>query len=301
MRVSLSRALAGTRRFQPWRERGGPVAPLKLAVFVALFVPGLWIGAAYFLGELGARPLTEAIREIGLWTLRWLFITLAITPLRQILQWPRLIRIRRILGVAVFAYAVAHLSLYAADEAFDLVTVASEIVRRIYLTIGFIALLGVAALAATSTDATLRRLGGRGWRRLHALVYPIALLGCIHFFLQAKLDVWEPTVMFGWLAWLFGYRLLARATGARGRMPILWVGGLGLAAALATALGEAVYFHFAFGADPWRVLAVNVSLATGLRPAVVVLASGLVAAAAGALPPLSGRATRLRPYAPPIC
>ena len=133
----------------PWNDYGGRFSPLKLAVFVALFVPAGWVGAAYCFDQLGARPLNEAIHEIGLWTIRLIFLALAVTPLRQILHLPRLIIVRRMIGVGAFAYAVIHLSLYAADQAFDLEKVASEIVLRVYLTIGFAALLGLAALAAT--------------------------------------------------------------------------------------------------------------------------------------------------------
>src|SRR5581483_9687902 len=144
----------------------------------------------------------------GLWTIRFIFLALAVTPLRAVLQWPRLILVRRMVGVAAFAYVLVHFGLYITQEAFDLAKVASEILLRIYLTIGFVALLGLAALAATSTDAMVRRLGRR-WQRLHRLVYAIALLAVVHYWMQAKLEVWEPTVMAGIYTWLMGYRALA--------------------------------------------------------------------------------------------
>src|SRR5262249_42153169 len=103
---------------------------------------------AFPMGWLGARPTNEAIHQIGRWTLRLIVIALAITPLRAILQWSRLILVRRMVGVAACAYALFHLTLYTADQMFDLAKVASEIISRIYLTIGFAALLGLAALAA---------------------------------------------------------------------------------------------------------------------------------------------------------
>lgn len=266
----------------PWKDYGGRTSALKLAVFVALFVPGLWVALALSQGWLGARPLNEAIHQIGLWTIRLIFIALAITPLRRILQWPRLILVRRMVGVAAFAYALAHLSLYTADQAFDLAKVASEIALRIYLTIGFAAVLGLAALAATSTDGMVRRLGRR-WQTLHRLVYVIALLAVIHYCMQSKLDLWEPTIMAGIYAWLIGYRLLATRLAVRGMLPLRWVGVLAPAAALLTAAGEAAYFWAAYGVDPMRVAAANWSLATGVRPAAIVLALGLAVAAAGAL------------------
>src|SRR5579863_2880244 len=171
----------------PWNDYSNRLSPLKLLVFIALFAPALWVLTAYPLGWLGARPTTEAIHQIGLWTIRLIFIALAITPLRAILQWPQLILVRRMVGVAAFAYVLFHFMLYCGDQAFDFAKIASEIVRRIYLTIGFVALLGLATLAATSTDRMVRRLGRR-WQSLHRLVYPIAFLAVIHYWMQSKLE-----------------------------------------------------------------------------------------------------------------
>jgi methionine sulfoxide reductase heme-binding subunit len=277
----------------PWADYSGRLSPLKLTVFVALFVPAGWVMFAYGFGQLGARPLNEAIHQIGLWTIRLIFLALAVTPLRQVLQWPRLILVRRMIGVAAFAYVLVHFTLYAASQKFDLDKVASEIVLRIYLTIGFAALLGLAALAATSTDGMVRRLGGKRWQLLHRLAYAIGVLAVIHFCFQSKLDQWQPTVMAGLLGWLLGYRLLLWRFGKRGHLALPWVGALSLAAGVGTALGEALYFHLAFHADPLRVLAADFSLQTGIRPAVVVLAIGLAITVAGAV-----RATTARPAKP---
>ena len=279
----------------PWHDFTGRTSALKLAVFAALFLPALWVAAAFALGWLGARPLNEAIHQTGLWTIRLLFVALAITPLRHILQWPRLLQVRRMVGVAAFAYAVGHLSLYAVDQAFDLAKIATEIAVRIYLTIGFVAVLGLTALAATSTDGMIRRLGAVKWQRLHRLVYLIALLAVIHHSMQAKLELWEPTIMGGIYAWLMGYRLLARSVGVRGRLPLVWVGALGLAAGVLTALGEAAYFWIAYGADPLRVVSVNWSLMIGVRPGVVVLGLGLAVAAVGVLRGFFAAPPRRRP------
>ncbi len=278
----------------PWNDYSGRLSPLKLAVFVALFGPALWVMAAFSLGWLGARPTNEAIHQIGLWTIRLIFIALAITPLRAIVQWPRLILVRRMIGVAAFCYALFHLTLFTADQMFDLAKVASEIVRRIYLTIGFTAVLGLAALAATSTDAMVRRLG-RSWQRLHRLVYLIALLAVVHYWMQSKLEVWEPTIMAGIYLWLIGYRVLARFVAVRGRVPLPWVGALGLVAAALTGAGEAFYFWLAFGADPLRVIAANWSLDLGVRPAPIVLALAMAVTAAGALRRLVAQAANRRP------
>jgi sulfoxide reductase heme-binding subunit YedZ len=279
----------------PWKDYSGRTSPLKLAIFVALFAPALWTLLSFALGWLQPQPFTAAIREIGLWTIRLIFIALAITPLRSILNWPRLILVRRMIGVAAFAYAITHLSLYTADQMFDLAKVASEIVHRIYLTIGFSAVISLAALAATSTDGMIRRLGPRTWQRLHRLVYLIALLAVVHYCMQSKLDLWEPTIMAGIYGWLMGYRLLIPFVAVRGRLPIVWLGLLGVAAAVLTALGETAYFWVAFGVDPMRVIAANWSLVTGVRPAAVVFGLALAVIAAGAARALIALPAKRRP------
>jgi len=266
----------------PWNDQSRRLDRLKLVAFLMLFLPGSRVAVAYAFDLLGARPLNEAIHQLGLWAIRLTFIALAVTPLRQILQWPRLIRVRRMIGVAAFVYAMLHFGLYAVDQVFDIAKIASEIALRIYLTIGFAALLGLTALAATSTDGMFRWLGGRNWRCLHRLVYLIGVLAVIHYCFQSKLDLREPTIMAGLLFWLLAYRLAMQVVGVRGRLPIAWVGALSLAAAIVTACGEAAYFRIALGIGPIRVLDADLSLATGIRPAVVVLAIVLALTAAGA-------------------
>ena len=193
---------------QPWHDRGGQFSALKLAVFLALFAPWLWTLVFFISGKLGARPLTEIIHQTGLWTLRFLLISLAITPVRRSLHWPRLVLVRRMVGVAAFAYGLAHFTTYIVDESFNLRMVASEILFRLYLTIGFAALVLLAALALTSTDGMIRRLGGRRWRRLHQLAYAIGLLALVHYFLQSKLGFGEPLFMSALFGWSMGYRLI---------------------------------------------------------------------------------------------
>jgi len=277
----------------PWCDYRRRLSPLKLAVFTALFLPAAWTALAFATGNLGARPLTEAIHQQGLWTVRLILVALAITPLKAILQWQRLILVRRMVGVAAFTYVMLHFALYIADENFNLVTVASEVAKRIYLTIGFIALVGLAVLAATSTDKMVRRLGRR-WQTLHRIVYVICALGLIHYSMQSKLEQWEPTIADGIFAWLMGYRLLAWKFAVRGRLALPWIAGLSVVATVLTGFGEALYFHLAFHVDLARVLAADFSLQTGVRPAVIVFAFSLIVLAAGLLrtrlaPPPKGR------------
>jgi len=261
---------------RPWRDYSGRISPLKTAVFVGLFLPAAWVAYKAATDQLGSRPLDEALLEIGQWTLRLLFLTLTVTPLSRMLAWPRLNLIRRMLGVGTFAYIVIHFSLYIVSESYNFGTVASEILNHVYLSIGFVALLGLAALAATSTDGMVRRLGPRRWQALHRFVYLIGTFGLVHFFLQSKLDEWEPTVMIGLFAWLMGWRALAWGFGRR-PVPLWSAVLLTLAAGPFIAVLEAVYFHFAYHVTIARVLMADLTFETGVRPAWVVF--GIMAAA----------------------
>jgi len=272
----------------PWYDESGRFAPLKLLVLVALCVPAALVAWRFQAHVLGADPLNAAIHEIGNWTIKLIFLALAVTPARRILDWPRVLTLRRMIGVAAFCYAAMHLSLYALDHRFDVVKIATEIALRFYLTIGFTALVILAALAATSTDGMMRRLGRR-WRPLHRLVYLAALLAVVHFFIQTKADVDEPWVMAGLYAWLMLYRTAAWRRGSDRRVPLWAIALLAPLAGGLTALGEAIYYWIKLGVDPVRVLGADLSLATGLRPAWVVLAITLGLSAAGALRALTRR------------
>ncbi len=218
------------------------------------------------------------------------------STLRKVLDWQRLLLVRRMVGVAAFAYLTIHLSLYVVQEGFNWGKVASEILRRVYLEIGFVALLIFAALAITSTDAAMRRLR-KNWTRLHRLIYLAALLAVIHQFMQSKADVDEPWVMAGLYVWLMGYRLLdARSAGKQGPS-LLSVAALSTAAAVAVALGESVYYWVKVGVSPLRVLEAYLMLNTW-RPGWVVLAIGLGITVAGALTRVQRLRSALRLPAP---
>ena len=260
------------------RERSGRWSPIKIVAFVAAVLPALWIAYQAATDELGARPVTEAIHQAGDWALRFLLITLAITPAQRIFNYPRLVLARRTLGVASAAYAVLHLSLYVLDQHFDLFKVASEIVLRIYLLIGALALTGLIALAVTSTDAAISRLGSDRWKALHRFVYGIALIAAVHFFMQSKLEIYQPVLMAGFLTWLLAYRLLYRRNGEVTPLQLLF---LALAAAVVTAIGEALIYMFTSGVDARRVLLAHFDIDMEVRPAWWVLAAGLAVTAVG--------------------
>ncbi|RFB80089.1 sulfite oxidase heme-binding subunit YedZ [Methylovirgula sp. 4M-Z18] len=223
----------------PWNERNGRLSWLKLIMFLVVLAPGLWIAAQWWLGWLMPKPVTEAIHQSGDWTVRFLVLSLAITPLRKLAHWGKLISVRRMIGVGAAAYASIHLSLYILDQNFALGTVASEIALRFYLTIGFTALCGLWALAATSTDGMIRRLGAKNWQRLHNIVYGVGVLAMIHFLLQSKIDVTQAVIMTGLFFGLMVWRLLARFDLAVQwwQMVLLAVG-----AATFTALFEAAWY-----------------------------------------------------------
>ena len=168
-------------------------------------------GIVYFPEWLGANPAEFITRSTGDWTLRFLLITLAVTPLRKLLGWNSLLRFRRMLGLYAFLYGVVHLSSYVAfDHVFDLGEVVKDIAKRPFITVGFTALVLMMPLAVTSTNAMVKRLGAKRWLALHRLVYVIAPLGVLHFWWMVKRDVTEPAIYAAILALLLGYRLLAR-------------------------------------------------------------------------------------------
>ena len=264
----------------PWLDRSGRFSTLKAVTLALLALPGLVAAIRYGTGHLGARPLNEAILVTGLWAVRLLLLSLFVTPARQILRLPKLVIVRRMIGVAAFAYAACHLTLYAADQAFDLAKVGSEIVLRLYLTIGFSAFLLLAALAITSTDGMIRRLGARRWQALHRAVYAAALLGIIHYLMQSKLAIAEAVMVAGFGWWLLSYRLVAWTAGTRVAASPVTVALLGIVAAGLTALGEAAYFHQLTGAALSRVLRADLSLAAGWRPGQLVMLAGAAILAA---------------------
>ena len=241
--------------------------------------PAVWLAFLGHDGGLGARPITEAIRISGDWALRLLWLVLLIGPARRILGLPRLVRGRRILGVGAFGLAALHFALYAFDLQFDWVAVASETVQRLYLTVGAVALIGLAALAATSSDYAVARIGSTQWNRLHRAIYVIAALSVIHFLLRSRTETFEPMLMLGLLIWLIGYRAIQRLAGDVTPRALL---GLAAGSAVVTAAAEAAWHAAATGVDPLRLLAAHFDLTDGLRPAGWVLLAGLAAAAAAA-------------------
>jgi|SRR5450432_674039 methionine sulfoxide reductase heme-binding subunit len=192
---------------------------LKVAVFLACLMP-LALLLWNFFGPtprdmstwgvgLGANPIERITHATGDWTLRFLLITLAVTPLRKLLGVPALIRFRRMLGLFAFFYACLHFTTYIwLDKFFNLHEMLADIAKRKFITVGFVAFLLLIPLALTSTAASIRFLGGKRWQALHCLIYVSAFAGVIHYLWLVKADTRKPLIYGAILAVLLLYRLL---------------------------------------------------------------------------------------------
>jgi sulfoxide reductase heme-binding subunit YedZ len=212
---------------------------LKIAVFLAALGPAAWLAWALATGNLSANPLSDVTNETGVWTLRFLCITLAITPLRRVTRWNGIIRFRRMVGLFAFFYGTLHFLTYVILDRFAgldfpdgivalstvknlAVSVAADVYKRPFITVGFTAFTLMLPLALTSTAGSIRRLGGRTWQRLHRLVYGSAAAGVVHYWWLVKADIRRPEaygIVVGLLLafriwWAWGRPLVARP-GAR--------------------------------------------------------------------------------------
>jgi sulfoxide reductase heme-binding subunit YedZ len=267
--------------WQVWRDAAGRLSPLRIAALMFLCAPVAVAIYDFNTEGFGARPLNNVIHRAGYWALIFLMTSLAITPLRRIARFNLLVDVRRIIGVGAFVYAATHISLYIADQMFDLWKVASEIALRLYLTIGFTALLGLTALAITSTDGMVRRLGGKKWQRLHNVIYGIGLLVLIHYFQQTKADVSVPTFVAGLFAWMLGYRLLLKFRKTRDEPPAWMLLALSAVVAALVFIAEAIGIGIVFNVSPFRVLgtAFDFDDLAMIRPGWLVLGAGLTVVA----------------------
>jgi len=193
----------------PWLKLFKPL------VFLLCLYPLGFLVFGAFNNLLGANPVEAMTRTTGDWTLYFLLITLTVTPLRKLSGWSWLLRYRRMLGLFAFFYGCMHFLTYVwFDQFFDLGDIVADIIKRPFITVGFICLLALLPLAVTSTNKMMRRLG-RNWKRLHQLIYPIAGLGVLHYFMMVKADYKQPLIIGLILAGLLGYRLLLRYAGSK--------------------------------------------------------------------------------------
>lgn len=196
---------------------------VKPVVFAASLAPAGWLTWAALTGNLSVNPLSDLTNETGVWTLRFLCATLAITPLRNISGWNWLIKFRRMLGLYAFFYGTLHFLTYVIADRFAGLdfpdgivawstvvnlgkSVVADIAKRPFITVGFTAFSLMVPLAITSTAGWIRRLGGKRWNQLHKLVYASAVLGALHYWWLVKADVRRPVTYAAVVAALLGFR-----------------------------------------------------------------------------------------------
>jgi len=181
---------------------------LKPAVFLACLVPAVWLLFDTFTGGLSANPLEDIRDRTGIWTLRFLMITLAVTPFRRVTGWSSLIRFRRMLGLFGFFYAFVHLATYVwLDQYFDFAEILRDMfLKRPFIITGFISFLSLVPLAITSTRKWIARLGGSRWQMLHRLIYLGAAAGVLHYYWRVKSDIERPVAYAAVLMVLLAFR-----------------------------------------------------------------------------------------------
>lgn len=182
---------------------------LKVVVFMACLLPVALLGWDAYTQNLGANPIEKITHTTGDWTIRFLLITLSITPARKLLRLPSLIRFRRMLGLFAFFYGCLHFTTYIwLDKFFDIHAMLHDIAKRKFITVGLTAFVLLIPLAITSTAGWIRRLGGKRWERLHQLIYVSAICGVIHYLWLVKADIRKPLEYGAILAMLLGYRII---------------------------------------------------------------------------------------------
>jgi methionine sulfoxide reductase heme-binding subunit len=181
---------------------------LKPAVFLVCLVPALWLAWDIYAGNLSANPLEDLRNRTGIWTLRFLMITLTVTPLRRISDWHSLIRFRRMLGLFAFFYALIHFITYIwLDQFFDFDAILDDITKRPFIISGLVSFVLMLPLAVTSTKKWIGRLGGKRWQMLHRLIYISGIAGVMHYYWRVKLDVRFPLAYGALLLVLLAFRV----------------------------------------------------------------------------------------------
>ncbi len=187
------------------------ITKLKVLVFGICLLPLIWLSYALLTDQLGANPIEAITRETGVWALRFIIVTLLISPLRKLTGRNEFIRFRRMLGLFAFFYASVHMLLYLGlDQFFDVQEIWLDIIKRPFITIGFISFILLIPLTITSTDKMIKRLGGRRWKKLHYLIYLIVVLSCLHFYMLVKQDKTEPLIYLLIVLLLLGFRVLGQ-------------------------------------------------------------------------------------------
>ncbi|MEA2906858.1 MAG: methionine sulfoxide reductase heme-binding subunit [Alphaproteobacteria bacterium] len=270
----------------PWQDRNRGFSWLKAGTFALMWAPAIWLIDQVRTEQFGPVPLGGMTYWSGLWATALLLLALAITPVLTILRWGKLIIVRRMIGVTALVYTLAHIIIYFALRFWDFAHIVHEMTTRLSLILAIVATVGLLALSATSLDAAVRRMGPKGWQRLHNAVYALSALALIHYLLSP--DIYpEQYLMSGIFFWLMVWRVLnRRGLGTDAAALAL----LAIVACLVTALLEAGWAWAYHGYEPAMTLGNNFSLVLGVSPAWQILVLGLLVALAAA----SRRAPRPR-------
>jgi methionine sulfoxide reductase heme-binding subunit len=256
----------------PWQDRKGRFSWLKAGVFTLMFAPGIWLAYQVASGEFGPVPLGGMTYWSGVGATALLLLALAITPALTIMQWGKLIIVRRMIGVAALAYTIAHIIIYFALRFWDFASIAHEMVTRLSLIMASIATIGLIALGVTSVDAAVRRMGAKGWQQLHNAIYAITALALIHYLLSP--DAYpEQYLMSGIFFWLMGWRMLNRR--GRGR-DVRALAVLAVSSSLFASILEVGWLWAYHDYEPLYTLGNNFSLVLGISPAWKVLILGFL-------------------------
>jgi len=265
----------------PWQDRNGSFSWLKAGTLVLMFAPAIWLLDQIMTEQFGPVPLGGMTYWSGLWATALLMLALAITPALTISRWGQLIIVRRMIGVAALAYTIAHIIIYFALRFWNFASIAHEMATRLSLILASVATIGLLTLGATSLDGAVRRMGARGWQRLHNAIYVITAVALIHYLLSPD-SYPDQYLMSGIFFWLMGWRVLNRhGLGADARALAL----LAAAACLFTVFFQAGWTWAYHGDPPAWTLGNNFSLDLGVPPAWKVLALGVLIALAAALRP----------------
>ena len=259
----------------PWTDRAGRTSWIKLVTFLTMLAPAVWMLTEWRMGWLSPKPATDLVRESGDWAMRILILSLAVTPLRYVARFNRVILVRRMVGLAALFYTLAHIALWCVDLRFDWLKIVMELVLRLFLTVGLAATVILVALGVTSNDLSIRKLGAARWNKLHGLVYAATFLSLVHYFMEVRLDASEAALMCGYFILLMSFRAVRRRT----TPGFINLEPAALVCAVMTGLMEALYYKLSTSVSVSRVLMANFDVSYRVSPALWVLGVGVVVAA----------------------
>jgi methionine sulfoxide reductase heme-binding subunit len=263
----------------PWRDANHQWSWLRAGAFALMFMPGLWIIYQYYDEQFGTVPLAGLTYWSGVWATSVLVLALGVTPALTVLRWKRLIDVRRMVGVAALFYTIGHIVIYFALRRWNFPNIGVEMVTRPTLIVATLSTFGLVVLGATSFDAAVRRMGAKGWQRLHNMVYATTGLAILHYLLSPGIFP-DQYLMSGMFFWLMGWRLFNRRGQGRDVTALVI---LAVVSCLFTALFEAAWIWAYHGYKPVDTLADNFTMVLGVPPPWTILVVGLLIAVAASI------------------